>query len=257
MAFSKWKTTRFLGVHVHTAITCLGKFVSTWGPSADLKWIFLPVEKMYIYIYISNTTQSAKKKDPPLFLNLTLWHLTTSCHRWFVRSREVEKLENTEISPPAPTEAPNKNTGETFLVIWKQSQESGAGASVKFLIWSWKRYTATNINYSSLRVRGEVPPNAVSYIHVAFLWMGMQEGWVLVPDSVSLLSWSQLLQDSNQTDQCFLSKLCLWRMFRMGIDLSVYNHTGHLSDARTLSNPLCSKAAGLFLPVSGILFREW
>ena len=106
------------------------------------------------------------------------------------------------------------------------------------------------------RVRGEAPPNAVSYIHVTFLWMGMQEGWVLVPDSVSLLLWSQLLQDSNQTDQCFLSKLCLWRIFRMGIDLSVYNHTGHLSDARTLSNPLCSKAAGLFLPVSGILFRE-
>lgn len=72
--------------------------------------------------------------------------------------------------------------------------------------------------FPCLRVRGEVPPNAVSYIHVTFLWMGMQEGWVLVPDSVSLLLWSQLLQDSNQTDQCFLSKLCLWRMFRMGID---------------------------------------
>ena len=66
MAFSKWKTTRFLGVHVHTAITCLGKFVSTWGPSADLKWIFLPVEQMCIYIYIKHYTK-CKKKGPPTF----------------------------------------------------------------------------------------------------------------------------------------------------------------------------------------------
>lgn len=65
MAFSKWKTTRFLGVHVHTAITCLGKFVSTWGPSADLKWIFLPVEKMYIYIY--QTLHKVQKKRTPHF----------------------------------------------------------------------------------------------------------------------------------------------------------------------------------------------
>ena len=78
------------------------------------------------------------------------------------------------------------------------------------------------------------------YVYVAFLWMGMQEGCVLVHDSVILLLWPELLQDSKQTYQLisvFFPNRVIWRIFLMGFDRS---------DARTLSNQLRAKPQGLF-----------